>query len=91
VGRPPEEPEAEGGVSARLAWEVVWVDAAGRGLGRCRHEHADRELALACPFEPAGLPLVCAGLVREVRAADGRAPKPGPAARARQLELRGVA
>lgn len=68
-------------MTARLAWEVVWVDADGRCLGRCHHEH----------FEPDGAPLVAAGLVREVRADDGRRVKPGPAARARQLEMWGVA
>lgn len=52
---------------APLVWQVIWVDAGGEGLGACGHRHATADEATVCPFEPAALPDVCAGLVREVR------------------------
>jgi hypothetical protein len=70
---------------APLVWMVVWVDAGGRGLGMCGYRHATSGEATLCPFEPSGLPDACAGLVREVRDPDYRAP--GERRRARQLEL----
>lgn len=79
---------------APLVWMVVWVGADGRGLGTCGHRHATPDEATLCPFEPANLPDVCAGLVREVRDPDYRAQREGlgpgrdrKRARARQLEL----
>lgn len=52
---------------APLVWQVIWIGADARGLGACGHRHATAEEATVCPFEPAGLPEVCAGLVRQVR------------------------
>lgn len=79
---------------APLVWQVIWVDADERGVGACGHRHSTADEATLCPFEPATLPNVCAGLVREVRDPDYRAPLEGlgpgrerKRARARQLEL----
>jgi len=52
---------------APLVWLVLWVDAAGRGLGDCGHRHATDTEATLCPWEPAAAPVVSAGLVRQVR------------------------
>lgn len=62
-------------MSAPLVWQVIWVDAAGRGLGACGHRHVDAGEATLCQFEPASLPVVCAGLVREVRDPEYRTPR----------------
>lgn len=70
---------------APLVWQVIWVDTGGRGLGACGHRHVTPGEATLCPFEPLALPDVCAGLVREVRDPDYRAPR--ERRRARQLEL----
>jgi hypothetical protein len=72
-----------------LVWQVIWIDAGGRGLGACGHRHATDDDAAACPFEPGDLPEVCAGLVREVRDPDYTAPEDGYAwrRRPRQFEL----
>lgn len=70
---------------APTVWQVIWIDARGRGLGACGHRHASSDEATMCPFEPADLPGVCAGLVRQVRDPDYRAQREQP--RARQLEL----
>lgn len=61
-------------MSAPLVWQVVWIGADGRGLGACGHRHPDADEATLCPFEPADLPEVCAGLVRQVRDPDYRTP-----------------
>lgn len=81
-------------VTAPLVWQVIWVGGDGRGLGACGHRHGSADEATACPFEPSGLPDVCAGLVREVRDPEYRAQREGlgpgrerKRARARQLEL----
>lgn len=50
-----------------IVWMVVWVDGDGLGHGSCGHRHASSDEATACPWEPAGLPAIGAGLVREVR------------------------
>lgn len=54
-------------MSAPLVWQVIWIDERGEGLGACGHRHPDAGEATLCPFEPDGLPIICAGLVREVR------------------------
>lgn len=60
-------------VGARVAtycWQVIAVDAVGRGHGTCGHAHADAGFATMCPWAPPGwdaMP-VCDLLVREVRA-----------------------
>lgn len=79
---------------APLVWQVVWVGADERGHGACGHRHGSVDEATLCPFEPPGLPEVCAGLVRQVRDPDYRTPREGlgpgrdrKRARARQLEL----
>lgn len=65
----------------RRVWVVLWVtpfgderDAIthGHGVGDCGHDHDTAEEAFACPWEPSPLPEVGAGLVRQVRADDGR-------------------
>lgn len=65
----------------KLCWVVMWVvpfdddvrDAiTGRGIGNCGHEHVTADEAFACPWEPSPLPPIGAGLVREIRADDGR-------------------
>jgi len=72
-------------VTAPLIWMVLWVDGRGRGIGRCEHRHSDADAATACPFEPAKLPDVCAGLVCQVR--DPEYLSTRERRRARQLEL----
>lgn len=76
-------------MTAPKVWQVIWVDATGRGHGACGHRHATAELAAACPFEPVDLPEVCSGLVRRFRDPDYRVDREGPARSHRrpQLEL----
>lgn len=52
---------------APVVWQVIRIDAAGRGLGASGHHHATTAEATLCPYKPGGLPEVCAGFVREVR------------------------
>lgn len=72
-----------------VVWQVIWIAANGRGLGACGHRHASAGEATSCPFEPADLPAVCAGLVREVRDPTYRTLREGRARTHRrpQLEL----
>lgn len=70
-----------------LVWQVIWVDANEHGLGACGHRHATADDAAACPFEPASLPEVCAGLVRQVRDPDYRTLREGPARSHRRPQL----
>lgn len=77
-------------MTAPVVWQVIWIGADGRVLGACGHRHATADEATRCPFEPASLPEVCAGLVRQVRDPEYRAwgeRRPGKVAMARQLEL----
>lgn len=57
-------------MTAPLVWQVIWVDANEHGLGACGHHHATADEATACAFEPDGLPVMCAGLIRQVRDPD---------------------
>ena len=54
---------------AQYVWQVIAVDATGRGHGTCGHAHADAGFATMCPWEPAGWDAmtVCDLLVRKVR------------------------
>ena len=54
-------------MSAPLVWVVLWIDEVGHGHGTCGHRHASADEATACPWEPAEVPPVGAGLVRQVR------------------------
>lgn len=76
-------------MTAPHVWQVIWIGADGRGLGACGHRHATADDAAACPFEPSGLPEVCAGLVRQVRDPAYSVPRQGRARSHRrpQLEL----
>lgn len=70
-----------------LVWQVIWINADGHGLGACGHRHATAGEATLCPFEPAGLPEVCAGLVREVRDPTYRTLREGRARSHRRPQL----
>lgn len=70
-----------------LVWQVIWIDADGRGLGACGHRHVTADEATACPFEPDDLPEVCAGLVRQFRDPDYRVLREGPARSHRRAQL----
>lgn len=76
---------------APRVWMVIWVDEHGRGHGRCGHRHATEDDAIACPFEPDDLPVVCAGLVRTVRDPAYTAPERALAAAKARLVAAGRA
>jgi len=54
-------------VKPPMVWVVLWIDERGHGVGTCGHGHLTADEATMCPWEPAPVPPIGAGLVREVR------------------------
>lgn len=68
-------------------WQVIWIDADGRGHGACGHRHASADEATSCPWEPERAPLVSSGLVRKIRDPDYHVLREGPARSHRRPQL----